>query len=127
MKKFILIIFSFFIFSATFASFKLVFEYQNGVGTPGDSLAINFYDYQNLKLYPNPASDYLYIDYSIVFVKEAKLQIYNSIGAIVYSKVLIEKADKIKIPVTDYRNGLYFCSLQIDGKLLNTRKILVNH
>ena len=78
-------------------------------------------------LYPNPASDYLFIDYDIIFVKEAKLQIYNSIGAIVYTKILDEKQDNFKISVSEYKNGLYFCSLQIDGKLLNTKKILINH
>ena len=92
-----------------------------------DTSTINFYELQTIKLYPNPASDHLFIDYEIIYVKEAELMIYNSIGAIIYTKELEDKHDKIKISVSDYKNGLYFCSLQIDGELLNTRKIIVNH
>lgn len=128
MKKFLLLLISsVFILGFVSASEKFV---QNSIfesNNTNDSTTINFHELQKLKLYPNPVSDYLYIDYDIVFVKEAKLQIYNSIGAVIYSKVLENKQDNFKIPVSNYDNGLYFCSLQIDGKLLNTRKILVNH
>ena len=127
MKKSLLIIISVFIFGFTFASENsvknLVFDNIN----PKDSTTTNFFELQKLKLYPNPANDYLFIDYDILFVKEAKLKIYNSIGAVIYSKNLEEKQDNFKISVSEYKNGLYFCSLQIDGKLLKTRKILINH
>ena len=127
MKKFLLIIISAFIFGSVFASQNSNLNNLFGDQNQSDSTSINFYDLQKLKLYPNPVSSYLFIEYDIIFVKEAKLQIYNSIGAVVYTKSLEEKQDNFKIPVSDYKNGLYFCSLQIDGKLLNTRKILINH
>jgi len=127
MKRFILLIFFISTISFSFANntikFSEIEENQNQI----DTTTVNFYDLQTIKLYPNPASDQIVIDYEIIYVKEAKLQIYNSIGAVVFSKELKNKQDKIKIPVSDYKNGLYFCSLQIDGKLLNTRKIIVNH
>lgn len=127
MKKFLLIIISAVLFGSVFASQNSNLNNPFGDQNQSDSTSINFYELQKLKLYPNPASSYLFIEYDIIFVKEAKLQIYNSIGAIVYTKTLKEKQDNIKISVSDYKNGLYFCSLQIDGKLLNTRKILINH
>ncbi len=127
MKKFLLIIISAVIFGSVFASQNSNLNNLFGDQNQSDSTSINFYELQKLKLYPNPASHYLFIEYDIIFVKEAKLQIYNSIGAVVYTKTLEEKQDNIKISVSDYKNGLYFCSLQIDGKLLNTRKILINH
>lgn len=127
MKKFLLIIISAFIFGSVFASQNSNLNNLFGDQNQSDSTSINFYELQKLKLYPNPASHYLFIEYDIIFVKEAKLQIYNSIGAVVYTKSLEEKQDNFKISVSDYKNGLYFCSLQIDGKLLNTRKILINH
>ncbi len=127
MKKFLLIIISTFIFGSVSASQNSNLNNPFGDQNQSDSTSINFYELQKLKLYPNPASHYLFIEYDIIFVKEAKLQIYNSIGAVVYTKSLEEKQDNFKISVSDYKNGLYFCSLQIDGKLLNTRKILINH
>ena len=127
MKKFLLIIISAVIFGSVFASQNSNLNNFFGDQNQRDSTSINFYELQKLKLYPNPASHYLFIEYDIIFVKEAKLQIYNSIGAVVYTKSLEEKQDNFKISVSDYKNGLYFCSLQIDGKPLNTRKILINH
>jgi len=126
MKKSLLVIISVFVFGFTFVSESSA---QNNLfeNNSGDSTNVNFYELQKLKLYPNPANDYLFIDYDVLFVKEAKLKIYNSIGAVIFSKTLEEKQDKLKVPVSEYQNGLYFCSLQIDGKLLNTKKILINH
>lgn len=127
MKKILLIVISVIIFSSVFASqngnLKNLFSNQ----IQEDTSSLNFYDIQKLKLYPNPASDYLFIEYDVIFVKEAKLQIYNSIGAVVYTINLEERKDNIKIPVSEYKNGLYFCSLKIDGKLFKTKKILINH
>jgi len=126
MKKSLLIIISVFVFGFTFVSESSA---QNNLfeNNSGDSTNVNFYELQKLKLYPNPVNDYLFIDYDVLFVKEAKLKIYNSIGSVIFSKTLEEKQDKLKVPVSEYQNGLYFCSLQIDGKLLNTKKILINH
>lgn len=127
MKIFLLLIISVFIFGFSFAQDKNELDnfYSNEI--KNDSTKVDIFDLQKLKLYPNPVSDFLFVDYDIIYVKEAKLIVYNSIGAIVYSKILHEKQDNLKISVSDYKNGLYFCSLQIDGKLLNTKKILINH
>lgn len=121
MKKFLLLIIVIFTFGSIMAN-----PYTSDQSQP-DSSGINIQEIQKLKLYPNPASTHLFIEYDVIFVKEAKIQIYNSIGAIVYTKTIEEKKDNIKVSVSDFKNGLYFCSLQIDGKLLNTRKILINH
>lgn len=124
MKKYLLTILLVLCIMPLFASQQV--NFQNPFDqSPSDST--NIYEIQKLKLYPNPAKDYLTVEYDVLFVKEAKLQIYNSIGAVVYTKTLVEKKDNLRIPVSEYKNGLYFCSLQIDGKLLNTRKILINH
>jgi len=125
MKKFLLIITIIFNFTLVFATTQSVL--QNPFSDSSQKDSTNLYEIQKLKLYPNPVNDYLHIEYDILYLKEAKLQIFNSIGAVVYTKKLLEKKDNLKIVVSEYKNGLYFCSLQIDGKLLNTRKILINH
>lgn len=127
MKKFLLLIISVFIISSINATVKVGQDPNAEAISNQDTAKVNFYELQKLKLYPNPATDYLFIDYDILFVKEAKLKIYNSIGSVVYSKDLEEKKDNLKVYVSNFDNGLYFCSLQIDGKLLNTKKILINH
>jgi len=127
MKKYLLIIVSLFIACTSFAQEDNNSDNLFSSELQKDSTKINLSDLQKLKLYPNPVSDILHVDYDVVFVKEAKLIIYNSIGVAVFSKEFKEKQDQLKIQVSDFKNGLYFCSLQIDGKLLNTKKILVNH
>ncbi|MDA3954621.1 MAG: T9SS type A sorting domain-containing protein [Bacteroidales bacterium] len=127
MKKLLLLVASVIIYGSAFASQNASIENPFSNQIQEDSSVVNFYDIQKLKLYPNPATDHFFIEYDIIFVKEAKLQIYNTIGAVVYTRILDERQDNIKISVSDYKNGLYFCSLKIDGKLLKTRKILINH
>lgn len=127
MKKSLLLILSIFVFGSLFASQNSGFTNLIAGQEQNDSTKINFYEMQKLKLYPNPASTYLFIEYDVIYVKEAKIEIYNSIGAVIYNQKLENKQDNIKISVSDFKNGLYFCSLQIDGKLINTKKILINH
>lgn len=127
MKKYLLIISFVFICGFSFGSnifLKISFDPETIFP---DTTKINIYELQSLKLYPNPANDFLLIDYDVVFLKEAKINIYNSIGAVVYTKKLEEKSDKLRVSVSEFENGLYFCSLQIDGKSLNTKKVLINH
>lgn len=127
MKNILLLIFPIFIFGFLFASQNAGLNSPFDAQVHSDTAKINLYEMQKLKLYPNPASTYLFIEYDVIYVKEAKIEIYNSIGAIIYNRLLEDKKDNIKIPVSDFKNGLYFCSLQIDGKLINTKKILINH
>ncbi|HAF30330.1 MAG TPA: hypothetical protein DCG75_14910 [Bacteroidales bacterium] len=127
MKKSLLLILSIFVFGSLFASQNRGFMNPFDDQEQNDSTKINLYEMQKLKLYPNPASTYLFIEYDVIYVKEAKIEIYNSIGSVIYNKILEEKQDNFKISVSDFKNGLYFCSLQVDGKLINTKKILINH
>lgn len=125
MKKFILIIISALFFGTVFASQNDITE--NIFASQSQKDSTNIFEIQKFKLYPNPASSYLFIDYDVIYVKDAKIQIYNSIGSVIYSKKLEEKQDNIKVYISEFENGLYFCSLQIDGKLVNTKKIIINH
>ena len=64
MKKFLLFITSIFTFSFASAASSDDSGQKAGFETnPKDSTTINFYELQKIKLYPNPVSDYLYIDY----------------------------------------------------------------
>ena len=126
MKKILLFICTLFILSFT-ATHSYGQNSFNDNANMSDTAKTSFYELQKLKLYPNPATDYLHIEYDIVYIKDAKIKIYNSIGSVVYTKVLENKQEHLKISVSDFDNGLYFCSLQIDGKSFNTKKILINH
>ena len=64
MKKYLLTIFVIF-------SSLVLFAQQNHYSS--DSLAIKLQSMQELKVYPNPVTEYFYFDYSTTFIKNAKL------------------------------------------------------
>lgn len=91
---------------------------------------------QSLEVYPNPASDYIKIDLSIIrqsdlvgniYSDETKLYVYN------YNGQLIKKADHyfvnnlLVLPVDNLANGLYFFKISFPGMDVITEKIMVSH
>ncbi|HAN19117.1 MAG: hypothetical protein A2X13_02515 [Bacteroidetes bacterium GWC2_33_15] len=102
--------------------------FAQGNSEKTDSIPVHekFFQKQEMKIYPNPVVDYFYAEYSIEYIKDAKLQVYNSLGEIVISKDLEEKKGNEKIYVTGLKNGLYFCSLLVDDNRVSTKKLLVN-
>lgn len=74
---------------------------------------------QQLKLYPNPVKDYLYIETS----EKVTVYIYNLLGSLVESKSLSSGNNKINM--TSLQGGTYIIKIQ-SGKYVKTYKILKN-
>jgi len=115
-----------YILSILLLIFSVCLFAQNSEKADSTSSIGNVLKIQELKVYPNPVVEYFYADYSIDFVKDAKLQIYNTLGKIVISKDLEDKQGNEKVYVSDLENGLYFCSLLVDDNRVVTKKILIN-
>ena len=75
-----------------------------------------------LKIFPNPAQNYLDIECSVDF-KKAEITIRNSLGQIVKSISNIS-GKSIQIETNDFANGLYFIILQNDNKQMTNRFII---
>ncbi|MBK3519960.1 plastocyanin/azurin family copper-binding protein [Carboxylicivirga marina] len=77
-----------------------------------------------IKLYPMPASDYLFIEFSD---KKAKtysgIQLFNMNGQIVFSKA-IESNDNLRINIGHLEPSVYFYRLQNTNGYIDTGKIL---
>lgn len=119
MAKYLLFIFV--IFSST-----ILCGQPGNKGILSDSLQTKIQSSQELKVYPNPVTDYFYFDYSIGFIKSAKLQVYNTLGKVVITVDLSDKQGTEKVYVSDLEKGLYFCSLLVDDTRIVTKKILIN-
>jgi hypothetical protein len=68
---------------------------------------------ETFTLFPNPAHDVV----TVLFAKRnepTQLTICNSLGKIIYSTSIFEPSENIN--VSDYPNGVYFCTMQQDGK-----------
>jgi len=66
---------------------------------------------QTFKLYPNPTSDYLYIELN----HEARVTIFNTQGGLMYQT----RTQENTIPVSKFPNGLYFLRVE-DGNKIET-------
>jgi hypothetical protein len=78
--------------------------------------------------FPNPASDYAEIYYQLEHTTtNAKIVIYNAILANVGEYELDRSERQLRLPTRDLPTGVYFYQLQLDGKKVATKKLLVRH
>jgi len=79
-------------------------------------------------VYPNPASDFAELDYSVQSsVRDAKVIIYNVLGSPVAEYVLDKSDRKLRINTREMPTSVYFYQLAVDGKKVATKKMLVRH
>jgi len=79
-------------------------------------------------VYPNPASDYAEIDFTIsAGLRDAKLTFYNVLGSQIQEFTLNKNERKLRVNTRDMATGLYFYQLSVDGKKVATKKMLVRH
>lgn len=79
-------------------------------------------------IYPNPADEYAYLDYSVsAQVNEVKVTFYNIFGSEIKEETLDKDQRKLRVSIKDWPNGIYLYQLSADGKSLVTKKLLVRH
>jgi hypothetical protein len=78
--------------------------------------------------YPNPVNNVTSINYSYSLdVNKASIVVNDLLGKVVKEIPLSAKQGKVSISTVDIANGIYLYSLQLNGKTVNTRKLIVNH
>jgi len=53
--------------------------------------------------------------------------IRNLLGSVVKKSTLTSEEGKLSIVTGDLPEGIYFYSLDVDGKTMTTRKLIINH
>ena len=76
------------------------------------SLVENFSN-SDFKLFPNPADEYIAIDFNGLIQKNISIDIFNSTGKLVESYSFFNK-NSIRLNVNDFANGIYIMSLSTD-------------
>ncbi|MGJ8684186.1 MAG: S8 family serine peptidase [Nonlabens sp.] len=80
---------------------------------------------QAISLYPNPASDMVYLEIDNSNLQEdLNIQIMNSLGQVIHNLEARKNDNLIKVDVNDYSTGLYFVSIQ-SGNLQTTKKLII--
>jgi hypothetical protein len=84
-------------------------------------------DIHGVNVYPNPATDHVYVDLSLSNSEKVQVSVVNLLGQQVYSNnygTLNNGAQSLKINTGNLNSGIYFVSIQAgDNKV--TRKIVV--
>ncbi|OYT14888.1 MAG: hypothetical protein B7C24_15930 [Bacteroidetes bacterium 4572_77] len=75
--------------------------------------------------YPNPAVDHFNLDYSLPHFTQAWVKIYHLNGSLINQFPIETEKGSIKIPTQDWITGVYFYSIELDGKTIGVEKILV--
>lgn len=77
--------------------------------------------------YPNPANTTVSFSYSVNTGETGSIIIRNVLGSKVKEISLVNPEGKIAVTVSDLPEGIYFYSLNLDGKALFTRKLVIKH
>ena len=73
---------------------------------------------ETLKVYPNPANDYLMVEGEM-----STVEVYNTIGQRLMAKTV--NGNSTRISLSDFSNGIYFLRVNNNGEVI-TRKFSVN-
>jgi hypothetical protein len=79
---------------------------------------------------PNPAAGVFNMNYSLgasYGQGTAKMVIYNMLGEAVKVQTLVEAEGTFRMDVSTLDNGVYFTALEVDGKQLSTKRLVVSH
>ena len=77
-------------------------------------------------VYPNPASDFAFVDYKVLQDQvKAKIVVHSVLGNSMGEYELSIFENQAKIPTGQLNAGVYFYTLYIDGEAVMTRKLIV--
>jgi len=94
--------------------------------TTGPNGGINRLDPRAFKVYPNPTDDEVFINLSEYEGLAGDVIIYNSIGQMMATKTQGEADHNIvRFDTQDLRAGLYFITLQLEGRKLKSERLII--
>ena len=75
-----------------------------------------------LTIYPNPADDFVIIEYHLEKQPDAVVEIKDINGAVVRREILGHTQNQVTISTNSWDPGLYIATLKIDGKPVESCK-----
>jgi len=90
-----------------------------------DSTSINsFINLDNINIYPNPARDYICIDFSETLSEPEMLRIYDLSGRLCF-EIQVEKGITNKNIPLNLKSGVYYVKVVSDNFIIFTQKLIV--
>jgi hypothetical protein len=79
--------------------------------------------YQNIV--PNPASEKASIYYGLGDSDKGTIMVVNIFGQVVNEYIVTNEGEVLNVDCSSYANGVYFCTLMVNGKVVNVQKLIV--
>ena len=76
--------------------------------------------------YPNPAAQQSRMDYILPAGRTATLSVHNLLGKVMMKEILTNEQGSLAIDVLQWPEGLYFCTLHINGEMITSQKLVVS-
>ncbi len=101
---------------------SVVVKYVYGTDGINDNDAYNvvFSD-----VYPNPATDFIHVDYTIKNSQDAYLVITNLLGVTVKTEPLSKANNTLELNISDLSQGVYFYTIVSGQKIMKAKKLVV--
>ena len=93
----------------------VVSAYSQSVGQPGSDLSYGTEQRETsaaIKLYPNPAPDYLYVHLGELKASNVSLSVHSIIGNEIRPEVETIDDHQVRVTVKDFSPGYYFLSVK---------------
>lgn len=78
----------------------------------------------SISVYPNPASDKLFIDLGEVRIKNMSVEMFDIVGKKVNSEIINNQSNRYELDLNNCKDGFYLVNIQVNGYQI-TKKILI--
>jgi len=78
-------------------------------------------------IYPNPADATVSFSYAVPSGSQGTIVIRNLVGSMVQTEQVSDGSGKMTLNTASLNDGIYFCSLVLDGKISQTKKLVIKH
>lgn len=75
-------------------------------------------------VYPNPANDFVDVNYKSNV--DAIFKLYNAIGEIILTQILAKENIKQRVRLNEIANGIYHYEIEFANKLKSVGKIIIS-
>jgi plastocyanin len=77
----------------------------------------NLEDIANIiRLYPNPASNYIELKLPVNYEKVGSLKVYSIAGTLIHQKVFSGHAESLRFDLSNFKSGIYFMEINAGSK-----------
>ena len=80
------------------------------------TVAKNLDKVDNIRLYPNPASNYIELKLPVNYEKVSSLKVYSIAGTLIDQKVMSENTESFRYNLSKFKTGIYFMETNAGSK-----------